>query len=138
MLSRILWIGLAVVALIAGLAYQNRFLIGFDHDRIADHVGVVAADGRKIEVPRETKQAMAAAVRSFVSAKTELALLRARDADPQDIRAAEQRSEAARARIEKVKADIDRQRDLPQGDRDALRALIQHEVHQSVRDAASN
>jgi electron transfer flavoprotein alpha subunit len=150
MLNRLLWIGLAILALVGGLLFQNRILFGV-HDgvrgktiearvaelsdsKIADRMTVVSADGRPIEIPRETKQAMAAAIHSYISARAELALLRARNAQPQDIQAAQQRSDTAHAQIERVKAQIDEQRQLSERDRDALRSHIQNEVRQAVRD----
>ena len=151
MLSRLLWIGFAVLALVGGILFQNRmFFTGAHHEdkdqaiearvgsvidsKIADRMTVVSAEGRSIDIPRETKQAMAAAIHSYISARAELALLRARNAQPQDIQAAQQRSDTAHAQIERVKAQIDEQRQLSERDRDALRSHIQNEVRQAVRD----
>lgn len=151
MLSRIFWIALAGVALIGGIIYQNGSLIDLGHsdlvreqaieakigrtveNHLADHVTVVTADGHDVTVPRETKKALGEAVSELVAAKAELAILRARNADTAEIQAVERRSEQARARVERLKEDIDEQKRLSHGDRDAIRTQIREDVREAVR-----
>ena len=149
MLSRILWIGLAVLALVGGIIYQSGAIHALRHSDgshghliasvvesgVADHMTVINANGEKVDLPREQKQELASALGEFAAAKADLALLRARNADANEIAAAEQRSERARAQVHKVRDQIHGVEDRGAVDRDALRTNAQDSVRQAVRDS---
>ena len=90
MLSRIFWIGIAGIAIVAGMIIQNgRGILswgdGSDHsrsqrielrvdaaiDRSVDRMQIVGSDGEEIDVPAEAKRALADAVGRLVKAETE-------------------------------------------------------------------
>ena len=156
MLSRIFWLGLAAVALIGGMIWQDggRILSWGDEtqvsgsmdrqiearidsaiDRSFDKMEVVGTDGKEIDVAPETKRAMADAVQRLVKAKTELAMLRVQGASDEETRAVEARSDRARADIEWLKGQIKAQEQAATGEQDALRQQIQQEVREEVRTA---
>ena len=159
MLSRIFWIGLAGLALVGGIIMQGGGGIlswgdAADHkrsmaeriearvdrtiDRSFDKMHVVGDDGQEIEVPPETKRALAAAVSELVRAETDLALLKVRDSSKGEVDAANVRRDKARADVETLKGRIERQKELAGDHRDVIRAHIRDEVRETVRDVVRN
>jgi hypothetical protein len=155
MLSRLFWIGLAGVALIAGIIVQDGdgiFSWGDHHDVSAkvdraiearvegsfDKMQIVDSDGRQIELSRETRKEFGEAVGRLVKAEVNLAMLGVRDASDEDIQAAKVRRDQARSEVETLKARIERQEHVSDSDRDAVREQIRQEirddVHSAVRD----
>ena len=150
MFSRILWIGLTAIALVGGLAWQGVFLWDHNADQLAakriearidaaidrnyDEMQVVGEDGDAVDVPRETKQSFANALRRFIKSETELALLRVRDSGDKKIDAAEARRDAAKADLDALKNQIEREEDARHVVRDQIRA----DVRETVRDAVRN
>jgi hypothetical protein len=155
MLSRIFWIGIAGIALVGGIILQGGSGIiswgdDADHrrsvaqrietrvdaaiDRSFDKMEVVGSDGEKIEVPAETKRALAGAVGELVKAQTDRAMLKVRDASEQEIDAADARVDRARADVDRLKDQIEQQKDAAQDQREAIR----DEVRQTVREAVGN
>jgi hypothetical protein len=156
MLSRIFWFGLAAVALIGGMILQDGggILSWGDDTHISrsvdqeiearieraidnsfDKMEVIDSSGREIEVSPETRRALANAVGSLVKAKTDLAMLRVRDASDEEIKAAEARSAAARAEVDRLKVEIRAQEQAATNDASAVREKIQQEVRDEVRTA---
>lgn len=159
MLSRIFWIGIAGIALIAGMALQDGgFAFGWgDHtqvsakvertiedrveqaiDRSFDKMAVVEADGHEIDLPAETKRAMAAAVGELVKAETDLAMVRVNDGGEQALQAAQARRDQARTEVDRLKAKI---KGIEQGApeaNDALREQIREDVRAAVRESVRN
>jgi hypothetical protein len=133
MLSRIFWIGIAGIALIAGIVVQDgRGILswGDDHhvsakvdraieERVEgsfDKMQIVDSDGRQIELSRETRKEFGEAVGRLVKAEANLALLGVRDASDEEIQAAT------------VRRDQD-------AVREQIRQEIHDDVHSAVRDA---
>ena len=155
MLSRIFWVGIAGIALVAGIMLQDGdWIFGSDDraidaridrtvdrtvdrvvDRSVDRMKVVGTDGREIDVSSETKRAMAEAVGRLVKAEAELAILGIRDANADDIAAASVRRDQARTEVETLKAEIERQRQLSRTESDAVSEQIQRQVQDDVRAA---
>ena len=127
MLSRIFWIGLAGIALVGGIILQDGggiFSWGDDaqisakvertiEDRVDqaiddsfDKMQVTGSDGEEIDVPAETKRAMAAAVAELVKAETDLALAGVGESSDEDMKAARLRREKARAEVDRLEAEI--------------------------------
>ena len=159
MLSRIFWIGLAGIALLAGMAWQSGHGIiswgdDADHgrsleqkiearvdraiDRSFDHMDVVDSDGKEIDVPPETKRAMGEAVSRLVKAETDLAMLRIRDGSDKQIDQARARRDQAKADIDRLKDQIEARKQLTEDSRDALRDQIRADVRETVREAVRN
>jgi len=159
MLSRIFWIGIAGIALVAGMVMQdgNRIISwgddadaarGAGHkvemsvdsaiDRSFDKMTVVRSDGEEIEIPAETKRAMGEAVGRLVKAETELALLRVRDGSKAETEAATVRRDQARADVETLKDRIENQKTIVEGKREAVRNQVRQEVRETVREAVRN
>jgi formate-dependent nitrite reductase cytochrome c552 subunit len=159
MLSRIFWIGIAGIALVAGMVMQdgNRIFSwgddadaarGVGHkvemsvdsaiDRSFDKMTVVGSDGEEIEIPAETKRAMGEAVGRLVKAETELALLRVRDGSKAEIEAAAVRRDQARADVETLKDRIENQKTIVEDKREAVRDQVRQEVRETVREAVRN
>jgi hypothetical protein len=156
MLSRIFWIGIAGIALIAGIIVQDgRGILswGDDHhvstkvdraiearvERSVDKMQIVDSGGREIELSRETKREFGHAIGRLVKAEANLAVLGVRDASDEEIQAATVRRDKARTEVETLKARIEQQKQVSARDRDALREQIRQEirddVHSAVRDA---
>ncbi|HET9353465.1 MAG TPA: hypothetical protein VFO32_05670 [Sphingomicrobium sp.] len=162
MLSRIFWVGVAGIALIAGMALQDGpRIISWDHDeppvhkassidekvdraldRSFDKMHVTDADGEEIDVPAKTKRAMADAVGRLVKAEADLAMARIGEDDQEAMKAASARRDKARADIDRLKAEIKEFERAAQGEDEALReeirSEIRAEVRDSVRDAVGN
>ena len=155
MLSRIFWIGLTAIALIAGIAWQgsHRFISwDYDSDRPSKHIEarvdeaihrgidkmeVTGEDDTTIDVPPETKRALADAIGRLVKAETSLAMLRVRDGSKKEIDAATARRDQAKADVETIKDRIEGQKALAEK-RGRLGDHIRAEVHETVRDAVKN
>ena len=162
MLSRIFWVGVAGIALIAGMALQDGpRIISWDHDeppvhkassidekvdraldRSFDKMHVTDADGEEIDVPAKTKRAMADAVGRLVKAEADLAMARIGEDDQEAMKPASARRDKARADIDRLKAEIKEFERAAQGEDEALReeirSEIRAEVRDSVRDAVGN
>ena len=146
MLSRILWIGLAGIALIAGAILQNRDSLfeGTDHhsgvieravDAGVDTVPIVVIDTRQNPVSPDAKRALDDAVRRLLKAETELALVRVRNGDDEARQAAEARRNQARTDVDRLAEQIEHKKDGARVDRDAIRNEVREEVRAAVRDA---
>ena len=156
MASRIFWFLLAGVALIAGIAWQDGDKIFHWKDeraisdkteqaiearveraieRSLDGMQVVGPDGRDIDAPPETKRALSDAIGRLVDAQTDLAFLRMRDSSSREIEEATARRDKARAEIERLKGELERQEQVATIETDAAREQIQREVREDVRDA---
>jgi hypothetical protein len=156
MLSRIFWIGIAGIALIAGIIVQEGdglFSWGDDHhvstkvdraiearvERGFDKMQIVDSGGREIELSRETKREFGQAIGRLVKAEANLAVLGVRDASDEEIQAAKVRRDQARTEVETLKARIEQQKQVSAHDRDAVREQIRQEirddVHSAVREA---
>ena len=155
MLSRILWIGVAGIAIVAGIAFQDgdRFF-GWDDDRShrssrADRAAesridraidrsfekmeVTGPDGKEVEVSAETKRELADAVSRLVKAEADLAMLRIGDGSEEEIKAARARIADARGDIDRVKARIKSAERAAETEHDALAEEIRREVREDVR-----
>ncbi|MGI8704702.1 MAG: hypothetical protein ACR2JJ_02710 [Sphingomicrobium sp.] len=153
MASRMFWIFLVAVALVAGTLFQGRnFIFGAAGDAAVEarveqaiegrvgravessfeRVHVVGSDGRTIDVAPQTKRELGNAVRRLAAAEAELAITR--DSGDAAARDARSRRDAARADVERLKAEIERQDERSAADRDLVRQQIQHEVRSSVRE----
>lgn len=159
MLSRIFWIGLAGIALVAGMILQDgRGMISWDDsadhkrsvetrvdtaiDRSFARMQVVGSDGEVIVVPAETKRALAAAVAELVRAEADLAVSKIGDENDEAVRAAQARRDRANAKVDRLKAEIERLEKAPARDSDAIsaevRQQIRDEVRAEIRDAVRN
>jgi hypothetical protein len=163
MLSRIFWAGVAGIAIIAGMAWQNDGIFSWDdHDPIVSvksdrsidervdraietgigKMEVVGSDGQEINVPAETKRALAEAVGRLVKAETDLALVKIRDGSENELKAAEGRRSQARADVERLKQEIERLDKSSSTDGDEIaqdvRQQIRDEVRAEIRDAVRN
>ena len=153
MLSRILWILAAGIALVAGMLVQDRWIFGWTDqpdvsakteqavearveraiDRSFDKMQVVGPDGSEIDVPGQTKRALAEAVGRLVKAETELAVLRISDGRDEEMQAARARSEQARADVDRLKTEIKRLEKGANRENDALREQIRQEIREDIR-----
>ena len=159
MASRIFWFLVAGLALVGGIIVQDGGGIlswGDDADRSRsieqkiearvdraidrsfDKMQVVDSRGDEVDVPAETKRALADAVSRLVKAETDLAMLRIRDGGKADIDAADIRRDQARADVERLKDQIERRQNLSQDGRDQLRDEIRDDIRESDREAVRN
>ena len=158
MLSRIFWIGLAGIALVGGMILQGGgSLISWGdggHQRSVAHrietkvdaaidhsfdkMSTVTVDGKEIDVPPETKRALAGAVGELVKAETDRAMLKVSDASEQEMDAADARVDRARAEVDRLKDQIEQQKDVAQDQRDVIHDHVRDEVRQTVHDAVGN
>jgi hypothetical protein len=159
MLSRIFWVGIAGVALLTGMVLQDGgWFFDMAHesdisakteraidravDRSVDHIQVTGPDGREMNVDREAKRALAAAVGQLVEAEADLAVMRIRDASEKEMLAGEARRAEARAEVDRLKAQIKIQDRTSAADSDAIRAQVERDirddVRETVRDAVRN
>lgn len=155
MLSRIMWISVAGIALIAGIMIQDGgkiFSWADDHADISvkteqaivgsvdravegsvDKMTVMGSDGEEIDVPPETKRALGEAVGRLVKAETTLAMLRFRDASEDERKAAEARRTQARADVDRLKAEIKRHDPAAMLESDAITEQVKSEVREDIR-----
>jgi hypothetical protein len=155
MLSRLLWIGIAGAALIAGIALQDgNSMFGWSHnshvsaktDRSIDarveraiegsfdKMQVVGSDGREVDVPAETKRALANAVGRLLKAEADMAIARVGDDDEEAMREASARRDQARREVDRLKAEIKGYERAAQGENGALHEQIRREIREDVRD----
>ena len=158
MASRIFWVALAGLALVAGIMIQDRdWIFGWDDravdatidrsvdrtvdrtvDRAVDGMQVMGSDGRELDVPPEAKRALAEAVGRLVKAKAQLAVLRIGDASDQEIQAAEAVADHARADVDRLKAQIEAHEQATGVTREQIRREIRDDVRATVREAVRN
>ena len=157
MLSRIFWIGLAIVALVAGIAFRSGHgFMSWDHDGdrspghgLESHVDaaidsgvgrmeIVGPDGERIDVPPEAKREFARAISRLVKAETSLAMLRIRDGSQKEMAAATIRRDQAKGEVEALKAQIEKQKALSDARRNDLGEQIRADVRETVREAVRN
>ena len=156
MLSRIFWVGIAGLALVTGMVLQgdnwlfgssDRAIdIGIDRavdrtvdravDRSVDHLQVVGADGQQVVVSPDTKRAMAEAVGRLVKAEADHAVLRIGDASEDEMRSANARRVQARAEVDRLKAEIERQEEA--SDVATVRDEVRREIRDEIREAVRN
>ena len=155
MLSRIFWIGITGIALVIGIALQDGdrlFGWGDDDRRVVvktgdietkvdraversfERMSVVDSRGDAIEVPAETKRALAEAVGRLIKAETDFAILRISDATDREIQAARTGRDQARADVERLKAQIKSLEQAARLEQDAVRDQIRQQVRDQVRD----
>lgn len=154
MLSRLFWIGLAGLALIGGMVLQSGggiFSWG-DHreisakvdesiedrvdraiDRSFDKMEVMGSDGQEVDIPAETKRAMADAVGRLVKAEASLALVKATDGSDEELAAVQTQRNKARADVDRLESQIRALDRAASGDSDATREQIKREVREDVR-----
>jgi hypothetical protein len=159
MLSRIFWVGIAGIALVAGIAIQDggSFFGWGDHDRgidrsidravdrsvdrtvdrTIDGMQVVGPNGREITVSREAKRALLEAVGRLVKAEAELAALRIADGTTQEVQAASAVRDQARADVDRMKAQIQDQETAARVESD-VRRQIRDDIRDTVREAVRN
>lgn len=160
MASRIFWVFTAGMALIVGMVLQDGpwFMAWADEsevaerteraidrgvdrvvDRSVDRIQVTGTDGREIDISAETKRALGQAIGRLAKAEADLAVLRIGDASSEEIDAANLRRDQARAEVETLKAEIDRQ-DQASGNalREQIRREVRDDVRETVRDAVRN
>jgi len=154
MLSRIFWISLAGIALIGGMILQDGGSIfswgdhreisakaertieeRVDHaiDRSFDKMEVMGSDGSEIDVPAETKRAMATAVAELVKAEADLAVAKIGESTDEEMKAARARREKARANVDRLETQIKNLDRASPSERDALREQIKRDVQEDVR-----
>ena len=164
MLSRIFWAGLAAIALLAGMAWQDGPAIiswADDHGGVSasaehaieagvdravegslDKMQVVGPDGKEIAVPAETKRALGEAVGRLVKAETSLAMLRARDGSAEELRDAEERRAQARAEVDRLQSEIKRKNQAAHSESEVIsqqvRDQIREEIRTEIREAVRN
>lgn len=156
MLSRIFWVGVAGIAIMAGIALQDggSIISWDDHDGASTHrertidakvdraiessfdkMQVVDSEGDEVDVPAKTKRALADAVGRLVKAEADLAMARIGDDDEGDVRRASADRDRARADIDRLKAEIKQFERAAQSDDDALREQIRREIREDVRES---
>ena len=157
MLSRLFWVGIASVALVAGIVIQEGGPFSWGHDRAIDRtidravdrsvdrtvdrtidgMQVVGANGREITVSREAKRALVQAVGRLVKAEAELAALRIADGGADEMQAATAIRDQARADVDRMKAQIQDQETAARVESD-VRDQVRQEIRDTVRDAVRN
>lgn len=162
MLSRIFWVGIAGVALLTGMFLQDgdemfgwgqEAAIAMEAERAldaeieqavdasvdraidggVDRMQVIGADGNEIDVPAQTKRAMAEAVGRLVKAQADLAILKVGDAGEGEIRAATALRDQARADVDRVKAQIEDLEQAATTEQEAVREQVQQEIRDEIR-----
>ena len=153
MLSRIMWISVAGLALVAGMALQNDWAFDWTDDtevseraartveervdrvidRSFENMQVHGSDGEEIDVPAKTKRALADAVTRLVKAETDIALAKVGDDDTAAIAEASVRRDLARADVERLKVEIKNFERAAQSEHDAVQEQIEREIREDVR-----
>lgn len=158
MAGRLPWILAGGAAIVGGMIVQDNDWFTFDdrrHEarteareardeaaREAGRLRVTVAGERKGEVDPETVRAMTEAVGDLVRTEAALALAEAGD-DQAEIRAARERRDRAKALVDELKVDIERQAEGAAADpaaagRDAARDAIRQQVRDEIREAVRN
>ncbi len=158
MLSCIMWISVAGIALVAGMMVQDRWIFSWaDHpqvfseseravegrveraiERSFDKMQVVDSEGREVDVPAQTKRELAEAVGELVKAETEFALARVSDDSDAERQAAAARRDHARADVNRLRSRIESFERAERSGNDALREQIRREIEEDVRASVSN
>ena len=157
MASRIFWVMIAGLALVTGMVLQDGVSIFGWNDRVServeravdrsvdrsvdrtlDRMQVVDSDGREIAADPDAKRALGEAIGRLVKAEADLAVLKVRDGAAEDIQAASTRRDQARTEVETIKAKIEQQDRVAQGDSATTRDEIRDEIRDTVRDAVRN
>ena len=154
MLSRLFWVGIAGVALVTGMILQDGDrILAWGHDSgisqsteraIAEGIErsveggfermqVIDSEGREIDVPPQTRRAFADAVGRLVKAEADLAVIKVRDGAAAELQAANVRRDAARAEVDRLKADIKSQGQAAALEQDAVRETVRQEVRDQIR-----
>lgn len=155
MLSRIFWVGITGIALIVGMVLQDgdSILSWHDHRDVSpdrdraieakvdraiedsfDKGQLAGPDGLEIDLPAETKRAMAQAVGELVKAEAEVAVARVGEEDEGAVREATARRDRARQEVDRLKAEIKGYERTAQRENDALREQVRREVKEEVRE----
>ena len=158
MLSRLFWVGIAGIAIITGIVIQDggeMFSWGREAamdakldasisrtvDRAVDRAVdgnidrmQIISDGREIDVPPETKRAMADAVARLVRAQADIAILKVSDAGAEEVQAATVRRDQARSDVDRLKAQIEGQEAAARAEQGALSQQIERDVRDEVRE----
>jgi hypothetical protein len=102
-------------------------------DRSFDKMEVMGSDGQEVDVPAETKRAMADAVGRLVKAEANLAVARATDSSDEEMKAVRAQRDKARADVDRLEVQI-RSLDRPaSSESDVLREQIKREVREDIR-----
>jgi hypothetical protein len=157
MLSRIMWMLIAGLALVAGMAVQDgdRFFSWGDDakissrtehkidvsvdrvvDRAIDRMRITDPSGQELDASPEAKRALADAVSRLVEAEASLAVLRIRDRNSPELPAARARRDHARAEVDTLKDAIRQQQQAPT--REQIRQEVRDDIRDTVRDAVRN
>ena len=155
MASRMFWIIMVAVALVAGTLFQGRSLFfGWADDSSVERrveraveapvqaaveseiakLHVVNADGRPVKLTEQTKRELGEAMRRFAAAEARLAMVRVADSNQAAAAEARSRRDAAKAELERLQAEIERQEAQYATDRDLARQQVQQEIRSSVRE----
>jgi hypothetical protein len=152
MAGRLAWILAGGAAIVGGMIVQDREWISFDdrshEERVvkarearseAERLRVTVAGERDGEVDPESVRAMTRAVGDLVRTEAALALAEAGD-DQAEIGAARERRDRAKARVDELKAEIQRQAgdSADEGREAAIRDTVRQEIRDGVRDAVRN
>ncbi len=155
MASRIFWILLSGAALVTGIALQDggHILSWGDEserhasidervdraidksvDKSVDKMDVVTADGREIHVSPEQEHALTQAIGRLVKAESDLVVVKVRRGSDAEVETATIERDKARAEIEQLKAEINREQAL-RSDSEAKRREIERQVRDDVRES---
>lgn len=110
-------------------------------DRSIDRAQVIDVNGREIDVTPDAQRAMGEAVARLVKAEADLAVLRVRDAGADELQAADAVRDQARAEVDQLKNEIDREEQTAVLGSEApedLQRQIRDEIRTEIRDAVRN
>ena len=159
MAGRIVWVGLAGLALVIGMVLQDgdEILSLADDSQIAvrteraidravdrsvdrgvERMQVVDSRGDELDVPPEMKRAFADAVGRLVKAEADLAIVKIRDGGGGELQAAEARRNAARAEVDGLKAALRQQEQASAAVEQRVETQVRDEIRTAIRDAVRN
>lgn len=159
MAGRIVWVGLAGLALVTGMVLQDGdelFSLAGDSeisarteraidravdrsvDRGVERMQVIGSDGRELDVPPEMKRAFADAVGRLVKAEADLAIVKIRDGGVGELQAAQARRDAARAEVEGMKAALRQQEQASAAVEQRVESQVRDEIRTTIREAVRN